>query len=351
MTVALALACSLEPSRVTHAGEPPVIPDTFAEVAAAALAASFVIRASGGDMAKDGFSVPAGADDDEDLQDARSEPADAAAALRDRTVGAGVIIHARGIALTSARAILRAGAFEVVLMDGTPVTSKVVALDQRSDMAVLRLEGGGGFFPHLPLGDSDRVRPGDWVVSVGAPLGLEGTVSAGVVIATPLPASSIPFGIYLQSDTVRGLGRAGGPLVNLDGEVVGLGTVPIGDEGAYATPSRTLRRVYLELLEKGRVSRPWLGVTTQSLDAPLARALCAPEDAGVVIADVAEDGPGAVAGLRPGDLAIAIGTYPLSSRLQLVRAVNTLAPGDAVSLKLRRDGRLLTISVKLGERA
>lgn len=350
LTVALAFTCGLEPPRLTHAGEPPVIPDTFAEVAATALAASFVIRASGGaDVPAEGFSVPAGVDPDEDVQEDGWEPGDVAAALRDRTVGAGVIVNPHGIALTSARALSRAREFEVILMDGTPVKAAVVGLDRRSDVAVLKLETRGGFFPHLPFGDSNRVRLGDWVISVGAPLGLEGTVSAGIITATPMPASPSPFGSYLQSDTVRSFGRAGGPLVNLSGEVVGLGAALISDEGAYAIPSQTLRRVYRELLEKGRVSRPWLGLTTQSLDAALARALRAPDHAGVLIADVLAEGPGAAAGLRPGDIVVEIGTSPLSSRLQLERAVSALAPGDAVSLKLRREGRLLTISVKLGE--
>jgi serine protease Do len=349
LTVALAFACGPGPSRLAHAGEPAVIPDTFAEVAATALAASFVIRASGVDAAAEGFSVPTRVDADEDLQEDGWEPGDAAAVLRDRTVGAGVIIDPRGIALTSARAILRPQAFEVVLMDGTPVKATVVALDRRTDVAVLRLESRGGFFPHLPLGDSDRVRLGDWVLSVGAPLGLEGTVSAGVITATPMPASPSPSGSYLQSDTVRGLGRAGGPLVNLSGEVVGLGTTFVSEARAHAIPSRTLRRVYLELLEKGRVSRPWLATTTQSLDARLARALKAPDAAGALIADVLAGGPGAAAGLRPGDIVVEIGTSPLSSRLQLERAVSSLAPGDVVNLKLRRQGRLLTIAVTLGE--
>jgi serine protease Do len=213
----------------------------------------------------------------------------------------------------------------------------------------LRLDGRGAFFPHLPLGDSERVKIGDWVISVGAPLGLEGTVVAGVVTATPAPMSPSPAASFLQSDAVMGHGNAGGPLVNMSGDVVGLGTVLAADAGAYAVPSKTLRRIAIDMLEKGRVSHPWLGITTQSLDAALARALGARDDAGALVADVVAGGPGAVAGLRPGDIIVGIGTTPISSRLQFERAVSALPPGDVLALKVRRGGRALVLSARLAE--
>jgi S1-C subfamily serine protease len=347
--LALALACGPRPA-VGDAAEPPTIPESFAEVAATALAASFVIRASGDDtVAEDSLSIHSALDAADDIQEDGWEPLDPVAVLRNRTLGAGVIIDPRGIALTSTRVMLRASAFEVVLMDGTPVNATVVGLDLRSDVAVLRLESRGGVFPHLPLGDSERMQVGDWVISVGAPLGLEGTVAAGVITATPMPASPSPFGSYLQSDAAMARGNAGGPLVNMSGELIGLGTVVAGDGGAYAIPSKTLRRIALDLLEKGRVSRPWLGTTTQSLNAALARAFGVRNDAGALIADVVRGGPGAAAGLRPGDIVVGIGTTPISSRLQFERAVSALAPGGVVTLKLRRDGHPLVVPATLGE--
>lgn len=350
LVAALALSCSPGLARLTHAAEPPAIPASFAEVAATARAASVVIRASTADaIAADVLSVPAAVEADEDVQEDGWAAIDSVAARRNRTVGAGVIIDPRGIALTSARAVLRAPAFELVLIDGTPLEATVVGLDLRSDVAVLRLENGAGFFPHLPLGDSERVRVGDWVISVGAPLGLEGTVAAGIITATPTAASPNPLASYLQSDTATARGNVGGPLVNLNGEVVGLGTVLYDDGVAYAIPSKILRRVTLDLLEKGRVSRPWLGTTTQSLNAALARALGAPDDAGVLIADVLPEGPGAGAGLRPGDIVLELGTTPISSRLQFERAISALDPGDVVKLTLRRESHVLRVSVRLSE--
>lgn len=346
LTLALTLVCGLGPS-LTEAAEPPTIPASFTEVAAAALAASFVIRVPVA-TAEDG-SVQSVLDADEDIQEDGEEPPDAVAELRDRTVGAGVIIDPRGIALTSTRVMLQAREFEVVMMDETPVSATVVGLDLRSDVAVLKLDGRGAFFPHLPLGDSARVKVGDWLISVGAPLGFTGTVVAGVVTATPAPMSPDPTGSFLQSDAVMGLGNAGGPMVNMAGEVVGLGTVLTTNAAAYATPSNTLRRIARDMLEKGRVKQPWLGITTQSLNAALARALRASDDAGVLVADVVAGGPGSAAGLRPGDIIVGIGTTPISSRLQFERAVSALTPNDVLALKVRRGGRALVLSARLAD--
>lgn len=346
LLAALMLTCS--PG--TGAAEPAVPPASFAEVAAAARAASIVIRASAADfVAAEDLSVPASLQRDDDIEEDGWEPVDPLAARRNRTVGAGVIVDPRGIALTSVRTVLRARLLEVDLIDGTPLKVSVIGLDRQSGVAVLRLENGGGILPHLPLGDSERVKTGDWVISVGAPLGLEGTVTAGVVTATPTPTSASPIASYLQSDAVMGQGNPGGPLVNLGGEIVGLGTGLGSDGVAYAIPSKTVRRVYLELLEKGRVSRPWLGVATQSLTPALARALRAANVAGVLIADVLPQGPGAGAGLRPGDIVLEIGATPLSSRPQFLRAVSALAAGEVATLRLRRDGQERTVSLRVGE--
>jgi serine protease Do len=202
---------------------------------------------------------------------------------------------------------------------------------------------------YLPLGDSDRVEAGDWVIAVGAPMGLEGTVTAGIVTAAPSPASPGPLAGFLQTDAAMGLGNAGGPVVSLAGEVVGLSTLLSGHGIAYVRPAATVRRVYLELLEKGRVSRPWLGVDTQGLTAELARALGARDEAGVLVADVHPEGPGAEAGLRSGDIVVALDATPVCSRAQLERAVGAWTPGRLVTLSVRRAGREIRLPARLGE--
>jgi serine protease Do len=335
--VMLVAAASVSgPSGLASAAEPP---ESFARVAAAARAASIVIR--GPDAEGIPSSVPVDSDPDEGKLDGLS-------AGRERVLGTGVIVDPHGIALTSARAVRLVPGFEVALIDGTLLRATVVGLDRRTDVAVLKLHSDAPL-PHLPLGDSDLVEVGDWVIAVGAPSGLEGTVSAGIITATPTPESSSPLASFLQTDAAMGRGNAGGPIVAMSGEVVGLGTVFSGEGIGYALPATIVRKVYLELLEKGRVSRPWLGVTMQSLTADLARALGARADIGVLIADVLPKSPAASAGIRSGDIVVEVGGTAVSSRADVERAMRVLAPGEMVRLKVRREARELVASVKLGE--
>jgi S1-C subfamily serine protease len=146
-----------------------------------------------------------------------------------------------------------------------------------------------------------------------------------------------------------GRGNAGGPIVAMSGEIVGLGTVLSGEGIGYALPARIVRKVYLELLEKGRVSRPWLGAMMQSVTADLARAFSARADVGVLIADVLPTSPAASAGLRSGDIIVEVGGTAVSSRAQVERVISGLTPGRIVRLKVRREAHELVESVKLGE--
>jgi S1-C subfamily serine protease len=312
-------------------------PASFARVAAAARAASIVIR--GADAKGIASSVPVDADE---------EQLEGLGAGRERILGSGVIVDPRGFAVTSARAVRLAPGFEVALIDGTLLKATVVGLDRRTDVAVLKLHSDATL-PHLQLGDSDLVAVGDWVIAVGAPAGLEGTVSAGIITAIPTPESSSPLASFLQTDAAMGRGNAGGPIVAMSGEIVGLGTVLSGEGIGYALPARIVRKVYLELLEKGRVSRPWLGAMMQSVTADLARAFSARADVGVLIADVLPTSPAASAGLRSGDIIVEVGGTAVSSRAQVERVISGLTPGRIVRLKVRREAHELVESVKLGE--
>jgi S1-C subfamily serine protease len=334
-----------------HTSPPPA---SFATVARTAAAATILLRSVHGSPLPE-----LDADDDEpcenddqacaEREDFRRFLARFIAALRQRTLGSGVIVHGAGFALTSARAVLGAGDFEVVLGDGTAVDAIVLGLDRRTDVAVLKLANATRIYPYLPLGDSDAVRAGDWVIAVGAPHGLSSSVTAGIVTAAPAPEGVSPVAAFLQTDAVLGRGTAGGPVVNLGGEVVGIATPLAGDGVGYAMPSRVVQRIFLELLERGRVSRPWIGVSTQTLRAAIARALGARQDAGVLITDVMPDGPAARAGLRPGDIVLEVEAVPVDSRATLERAVGKLTIGRGVRVKVRRDGRDQTVTMKVAE--
>jgi serine protease Do len=351
MLSAMMLALAWSPGLCRLAGAEPAlaVPSSFGDVAATALAASIVLRAPASDTVTLGpFSVGVQDRHGDDGEDDEGESADSVTLRRRLTLGSGVIVHPRGVALTSARAVLAARRFAVSLLDGTPLDATLVGIDVRTDVAVLRLRTDGRLLPHLPVGDSDSVKTGDWVIAIGAPLGLEGTVAAGVITAVPTPHGSHPLASYLQTDAVMARGNAGGPLVNLQGEIIGLATLG-SDTATYALPAKTLRRIYLELLEKGRVTRPWLGIATQSLTADVARALGVPTGAGaVVVTDVRPESPSAAARLRPGDLIVEWDGSLVVSRTHFEDLVSASIPGRVVKLKVRRDATVSLVSVSVG---
>jgi serine protease Do len=322
-------------------------PASFARVAAVARAATIVVRTSDVDGRVGGLADDGGPD--VGPFDEESELSEPLAEREDRTLASGVVVDPRGFALTSARAVLLVQRFTVFLVDGTPVKATLVAVDLRTDVAVLKLDNGGVAMSHLPFGDSARVAVGDWVITVGAPMGLEGTVTAGVVTAMPAPAAPSPLAGFMQTDASMGMGNAGGPVVSLRGELVGLSTLLSGNGIGYVRPSSSVRTVYLALLEKGRVSRPWLGVTTQALTPELAQALRVGQRAGVLLADVNPEGPAAAAGLRSGDVVLALDGTAVSSRADVDRMITARTPGRVMTVSVRRAAAELKLTVRLAE--
>jgi serine protease Do len=320
------------------AAEVTTVPESFSHIARKARAASIVIRVPDVDAAR--RSIPATDDFGAGIEEI--EP------IERRTVAVGVIVDPRGFALTSARVVVRWPTFEVALVDGTPMDAVLLAIDRRSDVAVLKLEAGAPL-PFLALGDSDRVSVGDWIIAISAPRNLEGTVTAGVITAMPLPADRRSLAGLLQTDATIGPGSAGGPLVGVNGEIVGLSLGFTSEGVGYARPANFVRKIYLELVERGRVLRPWLGMSTQALTPRLARALGAPDAKGVIVADLNPGGPGARAGLRSGDIVVGIETTRISSPVHLTRVVETLVPGRAVRLRVRRAAATVSMRVTAGE--
>jgi serine protease Do len=254
--------------------------------------------------------------------------------------------------LTNAHVARAAPKIEVVTADGRRYRPSRIATDTRTDLAVLIIGDGSAPFPHARLADSDRARVGDWVVAIGTPFGLATTVTAGIISARARDSAGPDAPDYIQTSAVVRDGSSGGPLVNVDGEVVGINTIfafeSIGL--AFTIPSNTARMVAAQLADTGRVSRAWLGVLTQALTPELGRALATGTSAGLLVADVVPAGPGAAAGLRPGDLLLALDTRPLRARTDLARALSQARPGQTVNLELRRqDGTTRSVAVTLGE--
>jgi S1-C subfamily serine protease len=267
-------------------------------------------------------------------------------------IGSGVIIDPKGVVLTNAHVADAAVGIEVVTGDGRRYRPTRTLIDGRSDLAVLVIGDGTTTFPFARLGDSDRARVGDWVLAIGTPHGLQATVTAGIISgrggegAGPLGAD------YIQTSAALRFGSSGGPLVNLDGEVVGINTVLAFEAAglAFTVPSNTARAVAAQLLEKGRVSRPWLGLVMQAVTPELALGLALGTSTGLLVSDVLPASPGAAAGLRPGDLVTMLDGHRLLVRVDLTRALGESRSGQAITLHVRRrDGIVHTLSVTLGE--
>jgi serine protease Do len=273
--------------------------------------------------------------------------------FRQRSLGSGVIVDPSGIALTNAHVVEGATDIEVVTADGKKHKASVLGADGTSDVAVLRLSGGGGF-PAARLGDSDAVEVGDWVLAIGSPFGFAQTVTAGIISAKGRLLEGSPLADFLQTDAAINPGNSGGPLVNMQGEVVGINTAIASRTGGYqgigfAIPINLARKIYTELTTRGRVARGWLGVSVQPLTAELARSFGAPDERGVLVADVADGSPAQQAGLQAGDIILEFAGRRVAEPGDLQRAVSGVEPGRAVRVRILRDRAERVLDVRLTE--
>ena len=273
-----------------------------------------------------------------------------------KSLGSGVIVDPTGIALTNAHVVDVGGRpseieIEVITLDGGKHRAKVIGLDKKTDLAVLKLDDGKGTFKYARLGDSDRIQVGDWVLAVGSPFGLQATVTAGIISAKARQIGQGPFDDFLQTDAAINPGNSGGPLVNMQGEVVGINTaIAASGQGiGFAIPSNMARKIYTELRDKGRVTRGWLGVSIQPLTPELARSFGSKDAKGVLINEVMTDSPAAKAGLKPGDILLEFDGRPLDGPGDLQRAVGLFSPDRSAKVKIWRDQGEKTLEIKVGQ--
>jgi serine protease Do len=271
-----------------------------------------------------------------------------------RSLGSGVIVDASGIALTNAHVVERATDIEVVSADGKKHKAKLVGVDRKTDLAVLRLQGGGPY-PFAPLGDSDKIKVGDWVVAIGSPFGLQQTVTAGIISAKGRSiGQGGPFDDFLQTDAAINPGNSGGPLVNMAGEVVGINSAILSRSGGnvgigFAIPANMARRIYTELVAKGKITRGWLGVSIQPLTPELAKGFGLKEPKGVLLSDVIADSPAERAGLQAGDIITEFDGKKVDNPGDLQKVVTNTTPGKGVPLTLWRDKVSKTVEIRIGE--
>ncbi|HEY8428785.1 MAG TPA: trypsin-like peptidase domain-containing protein [Sandaracinaceae bacterium] len=265
--------------------------------------------------------------------------------------GSGVIIRGDGYILTNRHVVEGASHVTVQLADGRRFTARVVGVDDATDLAVLHIRATN--LPAARFARSEDVRVGDWVIAIGSPFGLERTVTAGVVSAlgrAGVGASEIED--YVQTDASINPGNSGGPLVNLRGEVVGINTMIFGHASGigFAIPADIARRASEQLIQHGRVRRAWIGVSFQELTPELAAHFHADGRRGALINDVRPNSPAARAGLRAGDVVVAVDGRALESSHDLLRSILQRPIGSEVSLTVLRRGREQTLRLTTAER-
>ena len=279
--------------------------------------------------------------------------------------GSGVIVDAEGWIVTNAHVVESARSVRVDLVQPAPaggsilrprsrrLAARVVGLDRETDVAVLKVEQAG--LPALDFGDSEALHQGQVVMAFGSPLGLENSASLGVVSAVARQLKPDDPMIYVQTDASINPGNSGGPLVDAAGRMVGLNTMILsqsgGNEGiGLAAPGNIVRAVYEQIRRSGRVRRGAIGVRAQTITPPLAAGLGLVFDRGVVLSDVLPSGPAAAAGLRPGDVVVALDGKPMENARQLDVNLYRRAPGDTVMISAKRGGETLVVPVVVVER-
>ncbi|MGE0830277.1 MAG: S1C family serine protease [Hyphomonadaceae bacterium] len=269
--------------------------------------------------------------------------------------GSGVIIAGDGYALTNNHVIRGAERIEAILHDGRVVETRVVGADPDTDLALLRLDGAG----HAPaeLGDSDALRVGELMIAIGNPLGLQATVTAGVVSAlrrTLRGEAGRLIEDVIQTDAALNPGNSGGALVDARGAVIGINTAIIGGAQGicFAVPINTAKRIVPELMRDGRVTRGWFGVAgqTQPLSAALTRRLGLSADAGVLIVGVADGGPAEKAGVRVGDVIVTIAGKPAASVDAIHALLTRETIGEKLPIDVLRDGTLVRLTLHVRQR-
>ncbi len=273
---------------------------------------------------------------------------------RTEGLGSGVIFDAdKGYILTNAHVIDKAEQITVTLSDGRALEAKLIGADPDADVAVLQVKGDR--LTGIPLGNSDSLRVGDFVVAIGNPFGLKQTVTSGIVSALGRSGLGIEsYENFIQTDASINPGNSGGALVNLRGELVGINTAILGPNGGnigigFAIPINMAHAIARQLIEHGEVKRGRLGIGIQDLTPELARAFGIERTGGAVVSQVEEGSPAAAAGIKPGDVIVAVDGHPIADSGQLRNRIGLLRVGTKVDLELIREGRRLNVSARVEE--
>lgn len=267
-------------------------------------------------------------------------------------VGSGFIISADGYAVTNNHVVKDADQVSITMKDGSELKAEVIGTDPKTDLALIKIDGEGKKFDFVSFTKGEP-RVGDWVMAVGNPFGLGGTVTTGIVSALGRDIGSGPYDNFMQIDAAINRGNSGGPAFNLEGEVVGINTAIFSPSGGsvgigFAIPASSAESIIESLKENGKVTRGWLGVQIQPVTEDIAESLGLKDAKGAIVADVTEDSPALAAGVKQGDTILKLDGKDVSDSRDLSRKVAGIKPGDSVPLTVIRDGKTMDLEVKIG---
>jgi len=265
--------------------------------------------------------------------------------------GSGFFISADGYAITNNHVVAKAESVEVATDDGKAYTAKVIGTDPKTDLALIKVDGRSDF-PFVKLADN-APRIGDWVLAVGNPFGLGGTVTAGIVSARGRDIGAGPYDDFIQIDAPVNKGNSGGPSFDVDGNVIGVNTAIFSPSGgsvgiAFAVPADTVKTVVAQLKDKGAVTRGWMGVQIQPVTADIAESLGLKTAEGALVAEPQPGSPAVKAGILSGDVIVSVNGQPVKDARDLAKRIGAMAPESTVKLVVLRKGEEKTISVTLG---
>jgi serine protease Do len=268
-------------------------------------------------------------------------------------LGSGFIVDPQGYVVTNNHVIGNAEKVEVILQDKTKYRAKVIGRDPKTDLTVLQIKADEPL-PYVSFGDSSAAQVGDWVMAVGNPFGLGGTVTTGIISARGRDINEGPYDDFLQIDAPINRGNSGGPTFNLEGQVIGINTAIYSPNGGsvgigFAIPSNEARTIVAQLEEHGKISRGWLGVQIQPVTSAIAASLGLKDGHGALVAVVTPDSPGAKAGLKQGDVILAFNGSAVDELRDLPRLVADTAPDSKATLSVWRSGRTVSLQATVGE--
>jgi len=271
-----------------------------------------------------------------------------------QALGSGFIVDAAGIVVTNNHVIEEADEIRVTLWNDETFDATLLGRDPKTDIAVLKIDPKGKKLAAVSFGNSDKLRVGDWVLAIGNPFGLGGTVTAGIVSARGRDIGSGPYDDFIQTDASINRGNSGGPLFNLEGEVVGINTAIFSQTGGsvgigFAIASNLAGNVVSQLEEYGRTRRGWLGVFIQEITPDIAESLGLENEKGALVSSVHPDGPADAGGVRAGDVVLRFDGKTIEDMRSLPRIVAETAIGKEVEVDVLRDGKPVTLRITLGE--